>query len=46
MKEEIVIPHQYVAIIMTEAAKCGVSADAIVEAAIRKFLERSRTDAE
>lgn len=46
MKEEIVIPHQYVAIIMTEAAKRGLSADEIVEFAIRKILERSRTDAE
>ncbi|MBR1764132.1 MAG: CopG family transcriptional regulator [Ruminococcus sp.] len=46
MKEEIVIPHQYVAIIMTEAAKRGLSADEIVETVIRKFLERSKADAE
>ena len=46
MKEEIVIPPQYEEIIKAEATKRGVSADAIVETAIRKFLERSKTDAE
>ena len=46
MKADIEIPPQYSEIIKAEAAKRGVSADEIVETAIRKFLERSKTDAE
>ena len=46
MKTEIEIPPQYVDIIIKEAASKGVSADEVVETAIRKFLERSRADAE
>ncbi|MBR1385095.1 MAG: ribbon-helix-helix protein, CopG family [Ruminococcus sp.] len=46
MKKEIEIPSQYLETIMAEAEKRGVSADEIVETAIRKFLERSKTDAE
>lgn len=46
MKEEIVIPTQYVDIIKSEAIKRGVSADEIVESAIRKFLGRSKDNAE
>ena len=46
MKAEIEIPSQYVDIIKNEAAKCGVSADEMVETVIRKFLERIRINAE
>lgn len=46
MRSKIEIPPQYVDIIKTEAAKRGISADEIVEAAIRKLLERSKTSAE
>ena len=46
MKTEIAIPPQYEEIIKSETAKHGVSADEVVETAIRKFLERSRTNAE
>ena len=46
MKIEIEIPPQYADDIKTEAERRGISADEIVETAIRKFLERSRTDAE
>ncbi len=46
MKAEIEIPPQYAENIDQLAKKQGVSADEFIEAAIRKFLERSRTDAE
>ena len=46
MKTEIEISPQYSEIFKAEAAKRGISADEIVEAAIRKFLERSMTNAE
>ena len=46
MKAELEIPPQYAKIIEQLAVKHGVSADEIVESAIRQFLERSSTDAE
>ena len=46
MKAEIEIPPQYSEIIKAEVAKRGISADEFMEAAIRKFFERSKTDAE
>lgn len=46
MKKEIEILPQYAETIKHQAAKQGVSADEVVENALRKHLERSRTDAE
>ncbi len=46
MKAEIEIPTQLAEVVVEETSKSGVSADEIVETAIRYFLERSRTDAE
>ena len=46
MKVEIEIPPQYAQIIKAAAEKQGVSADEIVETALKNFLERSRSHAE
>ena len=46
MKEEITIPPQYVEIIKAEAARKSISIEAVVHIALKKYLERSRTDAE
>ena len=46
MKEELVIPQKYVEIIKKTAEQQGVSADEIVETAIKHFLERGAEDAE
>ena len=46
MKAEIEIPQPYAEIIKRLVVKHGILIDEFIETAIRKFLERSRTDAE
>jgi hypothetical protein len=45
MKEEIAIPQNYVEMIKKAEKYQGVSADEIVETAIKHFLERGEEDA-
>lgn len=45
MKIEVEIPPQYAKSISETAEKQGVSADEIVEIALKKFLERSLKNA-
>ncbi len=46
MKEEITIPPQYAQIIKVEAKRKSISIEDVVHTALKKALERSRTDAE
>lgn len=46
MKKEIVIPPQYAEIIKAEAERRNISIEDVVHIALKKYLERSRTDAE
>ena len=46
MKEKIVIPLQYAEIIKAEAERRNISIEDVVHTALKKFLERSKTDAE
>ena len=45
MKEEITIPPQYAQIIKAEAERKNISIEDVVHTALKKALERSRTDA-
>ena len=45
MKIEVEIPQEYIQRIEETAEKQGVSADEIVEIALKKFLERSLKNA-
>ena len=46
MKEEITIPPQYAQIIKAEAERRNISIEDVVHIALKKYLERSRTNAE
>ena len=46
MKEEITIPPQYAQIIKAEAERRNISIEDVVHIALKKYPERSRTDAE
>lgn len=46
MKEKIVIPLQYAEIIKAEAERRNISIEDVVHIALKKYLERSKTDAE
>ncbi|MBR1383690.1 MAG: hypothetical protein IJ555_07770 [Ruminococcus sp.] len=46
MKEEIEIPPQYAEIIKSEAEHQNISIEDVVHIALKKYLERSKTDAE
>ena len=46
MKEEITIPPQYAEIIKAEVERKNISIEDVVHTALKKTLERSRTDAE
>ncbi|MBQ6632977.1 MAG: hypothetical protein IJH80_02115 [Ruminococcus sp.] len=45
MKEEITIPPQYAQIIKAEAERRNISIEDVVHIALKKYLERSKTDA-
>ena len=46
MKKEITIPPQYTEIIKAEAERKNISIEDVVHIALKKYLERSKTDAE
>ena len=46
MKKEITIPPQYAEIIKAEAERKNISIEDVLHTALKKALERSRTDAE
>ena len=46
MKKKITIPPQYTEIIKAEAERNNISIEDFVHTALKKALERSRTDAE